>query len=98
MFVFFGFLGFVDMLVYYGFRFLKNVDYFFFILFIGVEGFLFFWYVYGREFVDVFLYKLLVFVIFMVFCVVFVEMCLFYSIIVLLVWFFFFFLKGMWFW
>lgn len=54
MFVFFGFSGLVDMLVHYGFRFPKNVDYSLLILSIGVEGFLFFWHVHGREPVDVF--------------------------------------------
>lgn len=98
MFVFFGFSGLVDMLVHYGFRFPKNVDYSLLILSIGVEGFLFFWHVHGREPVDVFLHKLLVFAIFMAFCATFAEMRLPYSITASLARPFFFFLKGTWFW
>lgn len=98
MFVFFGFSGLVDMLVHYGFRFPKNVDYSLFILSIGVEGFLFFWHVHGRAPVDVSLHKLLVFAIFMAFCATFAEMSLPYSITASLARPFFFFLKGTWFW
>lgn len=98
MFLFFGVSALVDMLVHYDFKIPKNVDYGIFILSIAVEGFLFFWHVHGREPVDIYVHKLLVFAIFLAFCATFAEMCFPYSILASLARPFFFFLKGSWFW
>ncbi|XP_033731120.1 transmembrane protein 45B-like [Pecten maximus] len=98
MFFFFGMTGVADLLVYYRFPVLKDLDYVSMIFAVVVEGILFRFHLSGRDPLDVLIHTLLVYTIGANILAVMAEMKWRHSFHIALARTYFIFLQGTWFW
>ncbi|XP_021378972.1 transmembrane protein 45B-like [Mizuhopecten yessoensis] len=98
MFFFFGLTGVMDLLLYFRFPVLRDLDYVSMIFAVVVEGILFKFHLHGRDGIDVLVHTLLVYTIIANVLAVMAEMKWRHNILAALARTYFIFLQGTWFW